>query len=208
MFKMFCFFLYLSTFSISYSQRTWGYFISGSELSLYKFHQGIAMGITHSKSYKDNNKWQSIMQIGYFPGSYSYTIQPVNSANTYHRDVTAKNFLVRIGKEYGFLFINRRTKKLFLGPSLSLDVLSFYEQGYSKEIGSSHEKSDYSNFNLEMGISPFIFMEYEVTPYQNSFFARLEGGYIFNPIDTLAPYGGFPGSWIISFSIGYRINHF
>ncbi len=169
---------------------------------------GFSLGFTHSRSYKDNNKWQNNLRITYFPSNYNYIIQPHNTNDLYYREVSADNFLFRIGKEYGLLFINRRTKKLYLGPSVNLSVLLFIEKGSSLDIRTNESTSGFSNFSMEPGIHSLLFMEYEYTPHQNSFFARLETGYLINPIEIFADYNGFPNTWTIHFSLGYRINKF
>ncbi len=208
MFKisLFCF-LFLHFFAVS-SQRTWGFFVSATEVDYFKLKEGVSIGFTHSKSYKDNNKWQNILQIGYFPRSYSYFITPQNTSKNFFRKVEANNFLFRIGEEYGMLWVNKRTKKFFLGPSLTLNVLGFYEKGESTDMSGPQQPENYSGFSLEMGISPLLFMEYEYIPYKDSFFVRLEGGYIFNPLEEIFSYSGFSGAWILSLSVGYRTNNF
>ena len=208
MFKTYLFcMLFLNWFLIN-SQKTTGIFISTVHAFHFKMENGIALGITHSRSYKDNNKWQNILQVGYFPGSYSYHIKPRNSNISYYRKVHAHNFLVRIGEDYVALLLNKRTKKWYFGPSLTLNVLGFYETGESINLKNNEIDDNHSDFELELGISPLLFTEYEYTPNKNSFFIRMEGGYIFNPINELAPYNGFPGAWFLSLSAGYRINNF
>ncbi len=206
--RSFIIFIWLFSAPIANSQKTMGYFIGGTYIFYDKMESGISVGLTHSRSYKDNNKWQNVLGIGYFPGEYTYITQPQNTQKLFKREVTANNFDFRIGKEYGLLLINKRTKKFFTGPSLSLMVLVFYEQGTNTDLQTNEQDLHFTDFNLEFGISPGWFMEYEYTLYQNSFFLRYECAYLYNPVQALAPYGGFPGSWIMRMSAGYRINRF
>jgi hypothetical protein len=185
-----------------------GYFFGYSNLDYFKMKEGVELGLTHSKSYKDNNKWQNIMHLHYFNGKYSYLYKPQNSQKTFFREVNAHNFLFDIGKEYGFLLLNKRTKKLYTGPSLSLNILGYYEQGSSREINEGVPDLNFSDFSVEIGISSSFFLEYEYIPYQNGYFIRLEGGYLFNPVNDFVSYGGFPGGWKLTMSVGYRINNY
>ena len=197
-----------SSFFFLYGQKTLGYFGSFSSVNYFKFEQGIGLGFTHSRSYKDNNKWQNIIQMQYYWGSYHYHYLPQNTGRLSYREVQARNFIFRAGKEYGFLFINKRTKKLFMGPSLTLNVLGFYETGSDLLVETGVVDSNFKEFKVETGFSPLLFMEFEHIAYKNSVFIRLEGGYLFNPVNDLASYNGFPGGWIFSVSLGYRVNDY